>query len=94
MSDEDKATRIRCILLKDWDPLRISDNPYLHDEYDRYISGIANLLDRHCTVDELKQHLIWIEQEEMSLTQLTDGIARAAENLIACWRVRKHPKAT
>ena len=82
MRDDDKATRIRRILLRDWDPLRVSDNPHLHDEYDRYIDGIVYLLDQHCTVDELKKHLSRIEREEMSLVELTSGIPIAAENLI------------
>jgi hypothetical protein len=88
MDDEGRTARIRHILLKDWDPLRVSDNPYLHDEYDRYIADIAHLLDRHCTVGDMEQHLAWIEIEEMSLTELTSGISQTAENLIKCWNTR------
>jgi hypothetical protein len=40
MSDEDRAQRVRNILLKDWDPLIVGDNPHIADEYDDLIPGI------------------------------------------------------
>ena len=34
MSHVDRTKRIRTILVKDWDPLGVSDNQNLTDEYD------------------------------------------------------------
>ena len=36
---------IRAILLNDWDPLIVGDNPHLSDEYDDYIPAIVKLLE-------------------------------------------------
>jgi hypothetical protein len=61
MSDDDRAQRVRDILLKDWDPLVVGDNPHLTDEYDDLIAGIRHLLDTHCTAEQLGQHLASID---------------------------------
>jgi hypothetical protein len=36
MSPVDRTQRVRAILLKDWDPLIVGDNPHLSDEYDDF----------------------------------------------------------
>jgi len=82
MSSKDRIRRIRDILLNDWDPLII--NGYgLPDEYDRYIPGIVDLLDKHCTTEELEQYLARIEKEQMWVPAVSQGISQAARNLIA-----------
>ena len=63
MSDEDRTQRVRDILLKDWDPLIVGDNPHLTDEYDDLILGILHLLDADCTAKQLGQHLASIDAE-------------------------------
>jgi hypothetical protein len=63
MSDENRAQWVRDILLKDWDPLIVGDNPHLTDEYDDLIPGILHLLDTHCTAEQLGQHLASIDAE-------------------------------
>jgi hypothetical protein len=82
MSSKDRIGRIRDILLNDWDPLII--NGYgPPDEYDRYILGIVDLLDKHCTTEELEQYLARIEKEQMWVPAVSQGISQAARNLIA-----------
>jgi hypothetical protein len=63
MRHVDHTRCIRAILLKDWDPLGVGDNPHLSDEYDAYIAGILRLLDTHCTVDQLERYLLDIEEK-------------------------------
>jgi hypothetical protein len=63
MSDEDRDQKVREILLKDWDPLVVGENPHLTDEYDDHIPGILHLLDTHCTPEQLGQHLASIDSE-------------------------------
>ncbi len=52
--------KIRAILLRDWDPLNVGDNPHLEDEYDAYI---PELLREATNKDEnsIKEKLIDIE---------------------------------
>jgi hypothetical protein len=61
INNGDTVQNIRTILLEDWDPLGVGDNPPLSDEYDAYIAGILRLLDTHCTVDQLERYLLDIE---------------------------------
>ncbi len=63
MTHEDRTGRVRAILLKDWDPLVVSDNPHLSDEYDDFIPGILQLLDARCTAEQLGKHLASIDSE-------------------------------
>ncbi len=63
MSHVDRTKRIRTILVKDWDPLGVSDNQHLTDEYDAYIPGILRLLDNHCPADQLERYLLDIEEK-------------------------------
>src|SRR5262245_7382612 len=63
MASTDRTQVIRNILLTDWDPLGIGDNPNLANEYDDYILGILNLVDAHCTVNELERYLLAIEEK-------------------------------
>jgi hypothetical protein len=79
-SDDYKRTQeIRAILLKDWDPLGIGDNPNLADEYDHYIPAILRLFDTHGTVEELERYLADIE-EKWELTPDT-AASRAAKKI-------------
>lgn len=61
MNDDERIRSIRAILLKDWDPLAVGDNPHLTDEYDDLIAVILHLLDTHCTAEQLCQHLASID---------------------------------
>jgi hypothetical protein len=44
---------IRQILVKEWDPIGIKDEPRAQDEYDNYVGGVFNLLatDRSDTME-------------------------------------------
>jgi hypothetical protein len=63
MSDDNRVQNIRTILLEDWDPLGVGDNPHLTDEYDAYIPGILRLVDNHCPADQLERYLLDIEEK-------------------------------
>jgi len=62
MSYDNRIQRVRAILLKDWDPLIVGDNPNLSDEYDDIISGVVELPKRRCTLEQLERHLKNIEK--------------------------------
>jgi hypothetical protein len=69
--------KIRYLLLTEWDPLNIGDNPNLFDEYDGYIPIVLSILMKGIGVEELSILLYKIEQEEIGV----DG------NLEKCYRV-------
>jgi hypothetical protein len=58
-----KVDEIRAILLADWDPLNIGDNPRLSDEYDSYIPRILKLVTTGASQIELEQFLTDVETE-------------------------------
>ena len=66
-SHVDRIGSIRSILLSDWDPIGIGDNPNLSDEYDRYINAILHLLLNNTNVEDIANTLTRIERNEMSI---------------------------
>jgi hypothetical protein len=69
---------IRNVLLREWDPIGVADEPAAQDEYDGYIPGIIGVLIRHEPRHRLFDRLWWIETEQMDLTgdrERTDAVA-------------------
>lgn len=56
-----RVARIRRVLLDQWDPLYVGDNPKLADEYDSYLSKIVKALDERVSVEHLARLLADIE---------------------------------
>lgn len=55
-------SKVREILLKEWDPIGVGENPNLKDEYDRYIPQILKVMQgASATVDEIETVLADIE---------------------------------
>jgi hypothetical protein len=88
VSNQDRTETVRAILLQDWDPLIVGDNPNLADEYDRYLPEIIRLLNSDCTIEQMEAYLASIERDKMWLPRLTQGIPRTAENLVSSWAAR------
>ncbi|RHX77444.1 hypothetical protein [Leptospira yasudae] len=44
--EESLFIKLRSVLLKDWDPILVGENPNLSDEYDEYIEQIIDLLNQ------------------------------------------------
>jgi hypothetical protein len=60
-------TRMRPVLMEDWDPIGVSDVPEAADEYDGYIEGIYVLLRDGASDERIEQHLSEIETKTMGL---------------------------
>ena len=58
---------IRSILLTDWDPIGIKDEPKAADEYDEYIGDLSALLKNAASAEEIANYLVKIEREFMGL---------------------------
>ena len=60
---------IHSILITEWDPLGVRDNPLAQDEYDSYVSGIERLLrDANTDAARLCDHLRNPELVSMGLS--------------------------
>jgi hypothetical protein len=56
---------IREILFYDWDPINVSDNENLKDEYDSYIAGVYRILIGSRNSNELVEYLRNMEINEI-----------------------------
>jgi len=56
------------ILLKDWDPIGVADEPEAQDEYESYVYGVLTLLLGAASEDEIVEHLFLIETERMGMS--------------------------
>ena len=89
--DEDQSrenrTRVRQILLRDWDPIGVRDEPAASDEYDRYADrAYGMLMDERATAETIAAYLEAIAAEHMRLgvDQLRAKRSRqVAEKLVA-----------
>jgi len=72
MSDRNQRAKeiqesIRQVLLRDWDPIGVSDVPEARDEYDAYIGGVYRLLASGASEDEIIEHLHRIESDTIGM---------------------------
>ena len=60
---------IRKVLLHDWDPIEVANEPLAQSEYDPYVGGIYRLLTSGASEKEIADHLWRIETEGMGLSR-------------------------
>lgn len=63
MNSISKIQKVRKILLRDWDPFCVGDNPNLSDEYDSFIDGLIALLAKRPSPEKINQYLEGLEKE-------------------------------
>ena len=78
--------RVRAILLAEWDPIGVADEPAAQDEYDSYAPGVVTLLADHATGRVLADHLLNIERERMGLAGNKATAEKAANAILALVR--------
>jgi hypothetical protein len=82
----DRARRfhdaIRKALLKEWDPIGISDIAEAQDEYDSYVPDIYRLLITRRPKHEVFDYLWRLETQHMGLTGDRQSTQRFAERLL------------
>jgi len=70
-SQEDQARRIQsaihAILLREWDPIGVADEPSAADEYAAYVGGVYRLLASSAPAEAVAAHLSRLEATEMGL---------------------------
>jgi hypothetical protein len=59
---------IREILINEWDPIRVMDDPeWPRDEYDGYVGQIFSFLEREESAEFIAHHLCFVEEKVMGL---------------------------
>ena|SRR5882672_3034361 len=53
------------VLLRNWDPIGIKDEPQAQDEYDSYIGGVYRLIAGGASARQLAEHLAQVEAEQL-----------------------------
>ena len=69
--------QMRRVLLEEWDPIGVRDEPMAQDEYDSYLGDLYDLLTQNASDSHIAQHLNEIEMVNMG------GSARPTENLLS-----------
>lgn len=74
---------IRRVLMRDWDPIGISEEFEIRDEYDAYISPVYRILVGTRSVADLVECLGRIEREELGITRTkTELLTKVASKLL------------
>lgn len=73
---------IRRILMEEWDPIGVADEPFAQDEYDSYIPTIYRLLVEGADEYGIAWCLQQIADKEIGLRPDVDRAFRAAQRLI------------
>lgn len=81
LSDHKLVLAVGKVLLSDWDPIGVHDEPRAQDEYDSYAPTIARLVAEGASTEMIARHLLRIEIEEMSLPPDAARANRAALKL-------------
>ena len=76
---------VREILLHEWDPIGIGDEPEAQDEYDNYIPGVIGLLFRRADQATVARHLQHIEIVQFGLDARPKQNAVVAEKLVTTY---------
>jgi hypothetical protein len=77
--------RVREWLMKEWDPIGVSECPEAFNEYYGYERDIADLLLAEVSEMDLARHLVE-KEEHMGLTPDPERASRAARRLKALFR--------
>ena len=65
---EEIAAAIRQVLVHDWDPIGVMDDPdWPRDEYDSYVGEIHGFLERGESIEFIARHLCFVEEKQMRL---------------------------
>ncbi len=75
--------QMRRVLLEEWDPIGVRNEPMAQDEYDSYLGHIYTLLAQDASEHQLAKHLNELETVDMG------GSPRPQEKLLAVARSLK-----
>lgn len=73
--------KIRALLMREWDPIGIRDEPAARDEYDSYVPPLARMVMAKKSPAELAGYLLNVETQRMGLTGNADRVRSVAIQL-------------
>jgi hypothetical protein len=76
---------IRQILFREWDPIGVSDNPKLSDEYDAYIAPVYRILVGKRSEEDLIAFLQKTERDQIGLESASAEQLRAVARNYWLW---------
>jgi hypothetical protein len=86
-SREERAQEIQRaiaqVLLRNWDPIGIKDEPRAQDEYDAYVGGVYRLIASGASARQIAEHLAKLEADQLGFAD-TDPkmLIQVAEKLL------------
>ncbi|MEM8737526.1 MAG: hypothetical protein AAGG38_03475 [Planctomycetota bacterium] len=69
------------MLINEWDPIGVGDEPLAHDEYDSYIPVIYRLITEGADEDKIARHLKKLETISMGVRSSGDHNRTIAQRL-------------
>ena len=75
--------QIDAVLLRDWDPIGVSDVPEAADEYRGYVRGVYDVAVMTRSIRPVAKHLLRIERDRMGLSSRSvDALLPVAEKIL------------
>ncbi len=74
---------IRDVLMNNWDPIGIKNEPACRDEYDSYIGTVYRLLTSRASTEQIAAHLANVQTTMMGLLAPANQCLPVAEKLAA-----------
>ncbi len=75
-------SEVDAVLLSEWDPIGVRSVPEAVDEYTSYAPGIAGMILKGGTLEEIATHLMEIEKDRMGLEPSWDRASSVSRRLI------------
>ena len=72
---------VRSVLLRDWDPLGVGDNPNLAAEYDSYIPELLRLLRAGASAEAIAEYLGIVERR-LGVSTSTEKAMEVAAQMV------------
>jgi len=78
-----RLDNVKALLLSEWDPIGIRDEPAAQDEYDAYAAVIADMIDAGRSETELADYLVSVGSEAIGLRADQRPAEAVAAKLVA-----------
>lgn len=83
MANRDRLMEaVREILLREWDPIGVAQNPDCSNEYDRYVRTVCRYLDEGIDEFKLTAYLSQVQTVEMGLSSIDEVRNKAIARLL------------
>lgn len=74
---------LRELLMREWDPIHVDDDPTPDDEYDTYLGRTARRLRDGASPNEIAAYLSSVREEQMGMPENADTDMRVATEVVS-----------